>query len=156
MKTNVTMLLTAWSLSSFESVDLAEESSEMFKRLRGAMYPTCSPNDVDFGEIEDLHEHEYGESVLVSVDLELVEPMYNVQRNRAKKKSDDNCLSADDMKAMVRLCTAVLKPRGHEYLSCMAFQFVQCPLPLLSESEEEGWVLTTRSRVAEKEDSGES
>lgn len=46
---------------------------------------------------------EYRDLIRGSVDNELPDPPYSIRLNREYESSDHNWLSADDMKAMVRL-----------------------------------------------------
>lgn len=50
----------------------------------------------------------------------------NVRCGRNHESSEQNWLSAEDVRSMVQLCRSALKPMGHGHLSCIAPQSGQC------------------------------
>lgn len=94
---------------ALKSVGMPAETSTVPIVFRDAMYPTCALPNLDFRELGELHELEYQDSIRESADFVLADDPYNGQRSRDDHDSEHNQLSADDTKAMMCLCEAVLK-----------------------------------------------
>lgn len=79
----------------------------------------------------------FGKLLRESAVIFLLGPASNVQSSIDDGNSEHDRLSANEMKAKVRLCGDVLKPREHVNLFYKALHFGQWYQTLSKESEEE-------------------
>lgn len=100
-------------------VELLEDASAMFWRLRNPIYPASALHNADFGELEKLHELEYGESFRKTADFLFADHPYNMRRGCDHENLGHESFSSDDRNAMVQLSGAALKPVGHGKQFCM-------------------------------------
>lgn len=86
------------------SVDLPDEASTSVKALMNLMYPNCSLQNVDFGELKKLQELEYEQSIGESPVFVLPPPQYNIN---AVAKTITQSTTGSQLSSLTLLCACV-------------------------------------------------
>lgn len=96
-----------------------------FRVLKDAMYPACAMKSEDSQRLKELHELEYREAILESVDFVLVDFPNKVHCSHADENWEHVGVSGDDMGAGVAVVWTCSEARGHGHLFCTVLEAVQ-------------------------------
>lgn len=93
--------------------ELGSQVVEAMREVREAMYIICSFHNADFQELVDKHELTHAESSLVSIDLLLIDPPYNVRSGRVDASFHYDTFTLEDMPEAVGLSKRVIRSGAH-------------------------------------------
>lgn len=115
-----------------ETVDVTEQLSssrlgsqvvETKRKIHKAMYFACSFYDVHLRVLVNEHKHIYGQYLLDSPYLVIIDPEYSVQSIGEDADSHYDISTSETMADTPMICTDMMrpKPQGHLFLSQVQF-----------------------------------
>lgn len=103
-------------------VCLSEDTMNELATLWKAVYPFCLLHDINFRMLAEEQEFEPGVALVVYVDFVLVDLLSNFKRVRDGKNCSHNLFACACMKAMLELCSKMLRPGPHPHIFCSVSQ----------------------------------
>lgn len=96
--------------SAASTLELSEEKKPAFSVLEDKMYLVRFLNDMYLDNLVGEHESNFRNPIYETLDVELVDPAYNIRCNHAIENLDLDSLTAGYVKGMVSVCRKNLKP----------------------------------------------
>lgn len=102
------------SLSQDEAISIVKQEMQSWVFVHNCSFR-------DFMDIHEANEHAFG--LEEKVQLALLDPPYNIRRNRGRGNADYDVLEIPDMSDIVTLLNTLLRPGGHAIIFCTAQQY---------------------------------